>query len=669
MGYQNEQRDINVRTGNYFEKFKNYFGKIRNYFSFKANNVNIVINDGNLENFSEPIGLPHNIPQSSTDKFVGREQKLEQLHQQLQNKESVTIAHVEGMGGIGKTELAIQYARKHLKLNNYPGGICWLGARDQDIGSQIVNFASIYLDLEPPEKLELKDQVAWCWTHWREGNTLIVLDDVTNYNEIKPYLPPDASQFRVLITTRLKLDLANPLFLEVLTESEALELLKQLVGAAKVNEELATAQELCQRLGYLPLALQLVSRYIKKRGISLAEELGRLDEEALNHGSLNVPQHDATWTSNITLGVVAAFELSWEELSNSAQELACLLSLFALAPIPWSLVEATAEQAKEDLEDSRLELENSHLLQGQDTYRLHQLVQEFLREKQNKLAIADEQKRNFCQAMVEIAKEIPQAITLTLAEINNLTPKIPHMAETATIYQNWLSDEDLIWPFIGLGRFYGGQGAYEQAFPWRQKSLSVAKDRFGEEHSDVAASLNNLAALYREQGRYTEAEPLFLQALELGKQLLGEQHPDVAQGLNNLALLYDNQGRYAEAEPLFLQALELRKQLLGEQHLDVALSLNNLAGLYYYQGRYSEAEPLFSQALELRKQLLGEQHPDVALSFYWLAFFYKSQGRYAEAEPLYQKALAIYEQILGKDHPDTINCQNNYEIFKQAKNE
>ena len=71
-----------------------------------------------------------------------------------------------------------------------------------------------------------------------------------------------------------------------------------------------------------------------------------------------------------------------------------------------------------------------------------------------------------------------------------------------------------------------------------------------------------------------------MQALELRKRLLGDEHPDVATSLNNLALLYDSQGRYSEADPLLVQALELRKRLLREEHPHVAASLNNLAYLY-----------------------------------------------------------------------------------------
>ena len=565
----------------------------------------------NLGELPKPTGFPQNIPASSTDKFVGREGELERLHLQLQQNTSVVIAAVEGMGGVGKTELAIQYSLLHLQLHSYPGGICWLRTRESDIGLQILQFATTDLSLHPPEDLELPEQVRWCWQHWRQGKTLIVFDDVKNYSHIKPFLPPQASQFKVVITTRLKLDLASSLFLEVLSETDALLLLAQLIGEEKQNQELAQAKELCLRLGYLPLALQLVGRYVKKRKITLAELLRQLEEKGLADPSLIVNKNDPTWTLNVERGVEAAFELSWSDLSDDAQQLGCLLSLFALAPIPWSLVERVAvQQDQEELEDARVELENLHLLQGEETYQLHQLIREFLRDKQNNLADTDEQKYNFCQVMIEVAQSISSSPTQEF--ISSVKDAIPHLAEVAQNLTDAVSDENLIWVFYGLDRFYSGQGLYALAEPWCKQCVLVVQTRLGEEHPDVASSYNNLAALYDSQGRYSEAEPLYKKALELWQRLLGEEHPDVASSYNNLAGLYDSQGRYSEAEPLYKKALELRQRLLGEEHPSVATSYNNLAGLYNSQGRYSEAEPLYKKALEIAELSLGVDHPSTA---------------------------------------------------------
>jgi tetratricopeptide (TPR) repeat protein len=617
----------------------------------------------NLNDWDKPLGFPHNIPNSNTQKFVGRENELVLIHQHLQTSNHAVISAVEGMGGIGKTELATQYSLLHLFLNSYPGGICWLSATNQNLGLQIIQFCRTHLGLNPPDDFDVLLQVKWCWQRWREGKVLLVIDDLQNYSAIQPYLPPQSSQFRVLITTRLKLDLSGSLSLQILSESEALALLSELIGADKLIPKTAQAEELCQRLGYLPLALQLVSRYIKKRKISLAEMLKRLEAKDLGHPALVVDMNDPTWTLSITRGVEAAFALSWEVLSSAAQELGCLLSLFALAPIPWSLVESAApEKDTEDLEDARIELEQLHLLQSEDNYyQLHQLIREFLKKKHNNLASGQQQISHFCQAMIDVAQTISQQPIQE--DIKKLKLDIPHLEEVAEHLVDVVSDENLYLPFAGLGRFYEGQGLYKLAEPWQEKCVLLLKQRLGDDHPYVALSFNNLGGLYYSQGRYSEAEPLYIQALALWQKLLGDDHRDIATSFNNLALLYYSQGRYSEAEPLYIQALALWQKLLCDDHPDVATSFNNLALLYYSQGRYSEAEPLYIQALALWQKLLGDDHPRVALSFNNLGGLYYSQGRYSEAEPLYIQALALWQKLLGDDHPDIATSFNNLALL------
>jgi tetratricopeptide (TPR) repeat protein len=102
------------------------------------------------------------------------------------------------------------------------------------------------------------------------------------------------------------------------------------------------------------------------------------------------------------------------------------------------------------------------------------------------------------------------------------------------------------------------------------------------------------------------------------KRLLGDEHPDVATSLNNLASLYDNQGRYGEAEPLYQDALAMRKRLLGDEHPTVARSLFNLGGLRYKQGRYREALALLLQAQPIYLSQLGPDHPNTQALQRWI---------------------------------------------------
>ena len=603
------------------------------------------------------LSIPNNLPYSGTPRFIGREAELAQLHKQLQRNDHIAISAIAGLGGIGKTELALQYAYQELALQTYPGGICWVGAR-QDVGTQILAFARSYLALEIPEDLDLVNQVHWCWRHWSQGEVLVIFDDVTDYNAIQPFLPLSDPRFKVLLTTRLRLERPlNQLILEVLPEMAALEFLGSIVGAERINHQLEDAQALCAWLGCLPLALELAARYLaSKSDLSVANLLDRLQIQSLAARALERPEVGMT----ASLSVASAFELSWQQLSESAQQLAGWLSLFALAPIPWELVEACiSELDVETLKDLGNELIKLSLLLriGEQTYQLHPLIREFFAAKLQQMTREGSMKQAFCREMVAAAKQIPAIPTLQLLQA--IASVIPHIAEAAKTLEPWLTDDDLIIPYIGISRFYQGQAAYEQALPWLEQCLHIAETRLGSDHPYVATSLNNLAYLYQLQGRYSEAELLYVRSLQIREEQLGADHPNTAQSLNNLAELYRAMGRYGEAEPLLVRSIQITEQQLGAEHPDTALSLNNLAALYESQGRYSEAEPLYMQSVQIRERQLGADHPEVATSLSNLAELYKSQGRYAQAEPLLLRSLSISEQQLGSDHPLTATILNN----------
>jgi tetratricopeptide (TPR) repeat protein len=568
------------------------------------------------------------------------------------------------MGGLGKSELALQYAWRYRQ--EYAARY-WLTLRGVGLAQAVVTLASRTLPLpEAMQSATLDEQAAWYWRHWlpQEGKVLVIFDDVNDLQSIPKQARPLADRFQILVTTR-KRKLSSQFAdipLDVISKDEALELLRKLLGNLRVDREIVSAKAICEDLGRLPLGVELAGRYLQlDEDLRLSDYRQRLK---ISDESLDLLE---TEEINAARGVIAAFELSWQELSVSTAKVAMLLGLFAPADIAWGLVEAVAAQLNIDeveLREGKKQLNNLCLIKAVDQDRtrfaMHSLTRQFL---QWKLAQEHDINRLFRETFVisllGIAKEIPQSPTQDLIEI--VAPAIPHLD---MLSREMLGDipnleKDLIWAFEGIGRFYEGQGLYALAEDPLQRCLNAVKKVLGDRHPSVATSLNNLAGLYESQGRYAEAEPLYQEALQLWRELLGDRHPDVATSLNNLAGLYRSQGRYAEAEPLCQEAMQLMRELLGDRHPSVATSLNNLAGLYDSQGRYAEAEPLYQEAMQLRRELLGDRHPDVATSLNNLAGLYDSQGRYTEAEPLYQQALALRQELLGDRHPSVATSLNN----------
>ncbi len=602
--------------------------------------------------------IPDNLRQGSKN-FVGREEELADIHTKLQEGQGVIVCAVEGMGGVGKTELALQYANRYQQeyVARY-----WLSLREMGLAQALVTMASPYLDLpESMQSASLEEQAAWCWQNWlpEADKLLVILDDVPRAESIPDLAMPIDPRVRVLVTTREReLNVGfESVPLDVLSEEKSLELLRKIVGVAKVEKELVTVKEICNTLGYLPLGIELIGEYLSKnRHLTFAklQEKLHLADESISR--------DRKGKFYGYRGVEAAIQLSWDDINTGSQGVAMLLGLFAPVEILWELVAAIGAKAKiteDELNEARGQLDSLHLMQPVDDecnfYKIHTVVREFFRAKLLKAEENHQFRQAFVTGLLTIAKMIPSSPTRVL--IASVAPAIPHLdmlsREMLDDIPNPDENNNLVWAFLGTAKFYEGQGLYALAEDSSQRCLTSVRELLGDRHPIVAISINNLAALYDLQGRYAEAEPLYQEAMQLMRELLGDRHPDVATSLNNLAGLYESQGRYAEAEPLYQQALALRQELLGDRHPDVAISFNNLALLYHLQERYTEAEPLYQQALALRQELLGNRHPSVAGSLFNLAGLYYQMQRYSEAMILIQRAIQIYQQTLGNDHPNT----------------
>jgi CHAT domain-containing protein len=204
-----------------------------------------------------------------------------------------------------------------------------------------------------------------------------------------------------------------------------------------------------------------------------------------------------------------------------------------------------------------------------------------------------------------------------------------------------------------LAELYYYLGDYSKAEPLYQEVVEIRRKVLGKDHPDYARSLSNLAYLYNVMGiDYRKAKSLYQEALKIQGKVPGKDHPDYAHSLSNLAFLYSDMGDYSKAEPLYQEALKIQGKVPGKDHQDYAHSLSNLALLYYYVGEYRKAKPLYQEALKIQGKVLGKDHPDYAANLSNLALLHSDMGYYSKAEPLYLQALEIYRKVLGENHPD-----------------
>ena len=195
-------------------------------------------------------------------------------------------------------------------------------------------------------------------------------------------------------------------------------------------------------------------------------------------------------------------------------------------------------------------------------------------------------------------------------------------------------------------------GRAEEALVLCEKVLSIRQNAPEPDRAKIATALNDMGHLYRDLGEYRKCFDYVWQAMEIREQVLSEEDPDLAMSYNNVGTAYHVLGKYQKALIYDLKALELRKRILPEDHLDLAMSYGNVGTTHHTLGDYVQALEYKEKALEIRRRRLPPDHPDLAHSYDSVGTTYNTTGDHKHALEYVQTALEIRQKKLPVDHPD-----------------
>ncbi len=626
---------------------------------------------------SLPTGPLKNIPYERNPLFTGRDPLLQELHDALKasTQSSATIA-LSGLGGMGKTQTAIEYAYRY--QNDYDT-LLWLRADSAETlladffaAAQLLNLPA---QREQDQSLVISAVKRWLQTHPR---WLLIFDNADDLAVLENILPMQ-HQGHILITTQSKQTgrMARRISIEDMEQDQAMLFLLRRAGYIGPDDMAAyaspndqrLAQEIVNLLASLPLALDQAGAYIDETQCGLD---GYLDLFKTRHDYLL--QHRGKWVKDHPNSVATTFSVAFKRVQEVNPTAADLLRLCAFldpdsipeemiveseSVLPTSLKVLAKDPIK--LNEASRDLLNYSLIRRNPdhTLTLHRLVQLALKNEMD----TKTQQRWATRAVQVVSYIYPDS---DYTNLQLCLQYLPHAQYCALLIEQLnITSAEAAELLRQAGWYLRIAGQYKQAEPLLRKALDIKEATLASNDPSTAESLGNLAELYRAQGRYEEAEPLYERALAIREEVLGEKHPSTATSLGSLASLYRDQGRYEEAEPLYERALTIREKVLGGEHPETATSLHNLALLYEAQERYEVAESLYKRSLTIYEKVLGAEHPFTATALNNLADLYQAQGRNEEAELLYKRALAICEKVLGSEHPHTIATKSIIEELHQ----
>ncbi len=648
-----------------------------------------------VQSFRPPLPL---------ETFTGREKELQQLQQAFSNSHSTSVViqrsqkKVSGTGGIGKTQLAIQFANNVLNQKVF-SNVIWLNADCSEFDQLRLQFNGLasVLNIET-EKQSFDDVLNIVFYMLSEkGNTLLVFDNASSLEDLKFYLPASHHSISVLVTTRDNNTWQNTfeqLTLDVFTLDEALSFIKKTLGTHYQKDQ---AKLLAETLGCYPLALAQATAYILTRHINLETFLSLFDaykQKCLDKSPLSTDPHQETLWVTVNLCL--------EQINHvgAINMLTACTNLAPESPIDIDLLNMWSDHP--DNCESNLKLLQCYSFFEQTSLngyvKMHKLVQEIIQIIDNR-AIQHSWLLNTVDRI-----SIHYEIQLTPAkDMKRQKYLMPHLSKLISVLEQHASDEhkNIALIKLYLAAEYIKSGMPSKSVDLYQEALETIAVLFGKTHDSYAAVLANLGGAYgeisdpekahqylsrsldilktnkssnfhllltigqnlasscTERGKIGEALNHYAYTLELAKMLHGPNHPEVAKVLVNLAGTHLANGDPTQSMINSQRALKILEMEFGPESFLVAATLMNIGIAYTNMGMPKMALPVLQRALDITQKIFSPNHPKVASLLVNLGNAYIGLGDPKKAEPYFVQALKIKELTFGLNHLEVASVLTN----------
>jgi hypothetical protein len=625
--------------------------------------------------------------------FTGRDGLLMQVRERLLGGDRAVVQALHGMGGVGKTQLATEYA--HRFAGDYD--VVWWIASERAglIGEQVAGLAAELGCAAPGTDTAAAVMAVMAELRGR-GRWLLVFDNAGTPQDLARWLPGGTTG-HVLITSRTRgwQEIAAAVEVDVLTRAESAAILRARVSGLAATD----ADQLAEHLGDLALGVVQAAAYLADTGTPADGYLRLLTTRAAD--ILDQGQPSSYPRSLATATLLTIEQLAAED--SAAAELARLCAFLGPEPIPLAWFHPAAghlsgllgTRAADPVAFRRLlaQLGRSSLARiDHRGLQLHRLTQAILRDSLTGQAAAT---RAHAEAMLTASNPGDADEPATWPGWAQLLPHLLASDPAATsnsgfrdlaceacwylymrgdarvchdlvrhLHQQWLDrlgpdDRHTLRAANTLAIALGQIGRYDAARQLTEDTLARRQRILGEDHPDTLTSAANLANMLRGLGHVQAARRLHEDSLARARRVLSMDHPDTLNCANNLALDLTMLGDAQAARELHEDVLARQQRILGRDHHRTLRCASNLATDLRALGENQAARELDQDTLARRQRTLGPNHPHTLVSAHNLAADLRAGGETQTARELDQDTLARRQRILGDDHPETLASADN----------